>query len=649
MSATKQMTKKSAKRRAEDDQKLPIHEARDKILASYDKHSCLLIIGETGSGKTTQVPQFLLQRDPKLRIAVTQPRRVAAMSLAKRVSEEMHMELGKQVGYSVRFEECSSRETQIKFVTDGMLLRELLSDATLGKYGCVILDEAHERTLRTDILFGMLKRIQKQRKNPLKLVIMSATLDPKPFLSFFPNSDVVTVPGRQYPVRLFYTPAPQPDYLEATLITIAQLHREKPPGDILTFLTGQEEIETAQRLLIENAKHFERKMLVCPIFASMPGHQQMAAFRPAPPGIRKVILATNIAETSITIPGVRYVIDPGFVKQRQYFGKTGMEALAVVPCSQSSARQRMGRAGREAPGECYRLYPEDEFQKLPVESPPEILRTSLSSVILTMKASGIEDVISFDYLDKPPAEGLQRGLEELLALGALDKYTGRLTQIGRLMAECPLVPILSRILLEAGKNACIEEVIIILAMLSAENIFVGTTDERDQATQMRRTFFDKTGDHMTLLNLYRTYEEVKENERTHWCKGRFLDPRALKTASDVRKQLQEFCARNGLAANSNSCIDSVVILRTLCSGYFMQAAFKQPDQSYRNLVHRQLVHIHPSSTLFNTRPECVIYHELTVTTRNYLRVVSVINPEWLLDWNQRANTVGMGASTEAQR
>lgn len=626
---------------------LPIAACRDKLVAAFNAHACLLVIGETGSGKTTQIPQYLLAEhhgDRRFRIAITQPRRVAAMALARRVADEMGVELGKTVGYSVRFEEMASRETRIKFLTDGMLLREALSDNTLSRYSVIILDEAHERTLRSDILLGMVKRIMQQRRTGLKLVIMSATIDPRKFLAFFPNGNsVFAVPGRQFPVRLFYTAEPQQDYLDAAIVSIVQVHGEKPPGDILVFLTGQEEIEAVQRILEENRKFLPKtapRLLVCPIFASLPAGQQMAAFKRAPHGCRKVVLATNIAETSITIPGIRYVIDPGFVKQRQYSSKTGMESLAVVPCSQSSARQRSGRAGREAPGECYRLYREDMFATLPAETPPEILRTNLSNAILVMKASGVDDVVGFDYLDAPSMECLKRGLEGLLALGALDRQGG-LSRVGAVMAECPLVPTLSRILLESVRLACTDSILAILSMLSADNLFVGTASEREHASAARRLFLDKSGDHLTYLNIFRAFEAIAANEQPRWATQNFMSVRALRLAVDVRAQLQHFCQKHGIStAPALADNDAFAILRCLTSGYFMQAAFRQADSSYQNVLSRQLVHIHPSSVLFGTKPECIVYHELTLTTRCYLRGVSSVSPEWVLEYGRGAAASG---------
>lgn len=573
------------------------------------------------------------------KICITQPRRVAAMSLAKRVAQEMNTKLGGVVGYSVRFDEMTSHETMIKYLTDGMLLRELLSDRTLSKYSTIILDEAHERTLRTDILFGMIKRIQATRagNQPLKVVIMSATLDPTKFQSFFRNVAVYKVPGRTFPVKLLNTVEPSQDYVDATILSIFQLHTDttRPTGDILVFLTGQEEIESVQKVLEEYGPVCPPgtpKMIICPIYASLPSHQQMAVFQNTPQGCRKIILATNIAETSITISGIRFVIDPGFVKMRQYNSRTGMEALVVRPVSKSSARQRTGRAGREAPGECYRLYTEESFLQLEEETVPEILRTNLSNVILIMKACGIENVMQFDYLDPPSLDCLQRGLEELLALGALDT-TNSLTPMGKLMAECPLIPQLSRVLLESGKLGCLEEVLSIISMLSSDTIFFSTGEDREKTSAAKKVFQHRSGDHLTLLNVFNTYMAHRNDPK--WCANNYIDSRSMKHVCEVREQLVEFCAKAGLKESScNGAVEKV--LQAFVAGYFIQAAIKLADGTYKSISGKQHVHIHPSSVLFGSRPDCIIFHEITLTSKCYLRGVSVVEPSWISEQSHKS-------------
>jgi HrpA-like RNA helicase len=386
-------------------EQLPVNQHKEAILDAVSKNRTTILVGETGSGKTTQIPQILFRskKFKKEGIVITQPRRVAAISLSKRVSDEMGRKLGTTVGYSIRFEDCTSPETKIKFVTDGMLLRELLSDSMLSKYGVIILDEAHERTLRTDVLFGAVKDILRKR-NDLKVIVMSATLNAKSFSEYFDNAPIINIPGRQFPVTVYFTAKKQADYLDAALVSVFQIHNTRPQGDVLVFLTGQEEIENLEKLINEKAKGLPEtsmKILVCPIFASLPTSQQTKVFEPTPSDTRKIVLSTNIAETSITISGIRYVVDTGMVKVRGFNPKTGIETLTVSPVSKASANQRSGRAGREAEGFCFRLYTEELFNQLAEETEPEITRCNLASVLLLLKASGIDDVVGFDFMEKP--------------------------------------------------------------------------------------------------------------------------------------------------------------------------------------------------------------------------------------------------------
>lgn len=389
---------------------LPVYQYRDELLKSIKDNQVMIIVGETGSGKTTQLPQYLIEdgytQEGKFQIAVTQPRRVAATSVAKRVSDEMEVILGQEVGYTIRFEDKTTpNKTILKYMTDGMLLREFLSDPMLSKYSCIMIDEAHERTLATDILVGLLKDILPQRKD-LKVLISSATMNAKKFSEFFNDCPIFNVPGRRYPVDIHYTLQPEANYIQAAITTIFQIHTTQPlSGDILVFLTGQEEIEKTRDNLEEIAGRLGSQipqLMITPIYANLPQEQQSRIFQKTPPNCRKIVLATNIAETSLTIDGIKYVIDPGYVKENSYVPSTNMTQLLTVPCSKASVDQRAGRAGRVGPGKCFRLFTKWSFEnELELMPKPEILRTNLSHTILLLLSLGVKDLLSFPLLDKP--------------------------------------------------------------------------------------------------------------------------------------------------------------------------------------------------------------------------------------------------------
>lgn len=435
---------------------LPVFPFRDSLIEAIKNYQILIVEGETGSGKTTQIPQYLNEagftKDGK-KIGCTQPRRVAAMSVAARVAQEMNVKLGNEVGYSIRFEDCTSDRTVIKYMTDGTLHREFLSEPDLASYSVMIIDEAHERTLHTDILFGLVKDITRFRPD-LKLLISSATLDAEKFSTFFDDAPIFRIPGRRFPVDLYYTKAPEADYIDACVVTVLQIHATQPLGDVLVFLTGQEEIETCVEMLQERTKRIGKKLkelVILPVYANLPSDMQAKIFEPTPEGARKVVLATNIAETSVTIDNIIYVIDPGFAKQNNFNSKTGMESLIVVPISKASANQRAGRAGRVAPGKCFRLYTAWAYKyELEDNTVPEIQRINLGNAVLTLKALGINDLKNFDFLDPPPHETLVLALEQLYALGALNHH-GELTKTGRRMAEFPTDPMLAKMLLASEK------------------------------------------------------------------------------------------------------------------------------------------------------------------------------------------------------
>ncbi|KAK1294409.1 putative pre-mRNA-splicing factor ATP-dependent RNA helicase [Acorus calamus] len=608
----------------------------------------------------SELPQFLFNGgfcDGGKVIGITQPRRVAAVTVAKRVAEECGIELGQKVGYSIRFEDVTSRSTRIKYMTDGLLLR----------YSVILVDEAHERTVHTDVLLGLLKDVQRARSKynttqnnsdkvngnysavsgkegithcpsylkpcqgakffPLKLIIMSASLDARGFSEYFGGARAVHIQGRQYPVDILYTYDPVRDYLNAALITILQ-----------------EEIESVERLVRERIRHLplsSQNVVTVSIYSSLPSEQQMKVFRPPPPGCRKVILATNIAETSVTIPGIKYVIDPGVVKARDYSAKTGLESLVIVPTSKAQALQRSGRAGREGPGKCFRLYPESVFFELKDSTLPEIKRCNLSSIVLQLKALGIDDIIGFDFMDKPDRDSIKKSLEQLIALGALTDEYKLSDPVGQQMSRLPLDPIHSKAIILATQYNCLEEMLITVSMLSVESIFYSPHDKLEEAKVAWKRFSCLEGDHITLINVYRASVEFIEKSKIKesrvkaiegnlkkWCRENFINNRSLRHAQDVHSQIRGHVQQMGLTVNS--CGDDMLqFRRCLAASFFLNAALKQPDGSYRAMESGQRVQIHPSSMISGTKPDCVIYNELVQTNRPYLRYVTRIDPLWL--------------------
>ncbi|XP_067865713.1 LOW QUALITY PROTEIN: pre-mRNA-splicing factor ATP-dependent RNA helicase DHX16 [Heterodontus francisci] len=617
---------------------LPVFPYRQDLLAAIAEHQILIIEGETGSGKTTQIPQYLYEEGYTARgmkIGCTQPRRVAAMSVAARVAQEMGVKLGNEVGYSIRFEDCTSERTVLKYMTDGMLLREFLTEPDLAGYSVVIIDEAHERTLHTDILFGLIKDISRFRPD-LKVLIASATLDTDKFSTFFDEAPIFRIPGRRFPVDIYYTKAPEADYLEACVVSVLQIHVTQAPGDILVFLTGQEEIETTCEMLQERCRRLGSKiaeLLVLPIYANLPSDMQAKIFEPTPSGARKVVVATNIAETSLTIDGIIYVIDPGFCKQKSYNARTGMESLIVTPCSKASANQRAGRAGRVAAGKCFRLYTAWAFKhEMEETSVPEIQRTNLGNVVLLLKSLGINDLIHFDFMDPPPHETLVLALEQLYALGALN-HLGELTKLGRRMAELPVDPMLSKMILASELFQCSEEILTIAAMLSVNNaIFYRPKDkvvhaQRPHEDNARMNFFLPGGDHLVLLNVYTQW--VESGYSTQWCYENFIQFRSMRRARDVREQLEGLMERIEVEMKS-SAGENIIIRKAITAGFFYHTA-RLTRTGYKTVKHQQAVYVHPNSSLFEEQPRWLIYHELVFTTKEFMRQVIEIDSGWLLE------------------
>merc|ERR1719266_435291 len=516
----------------EQRQSLPIYKLKDELIRAINDNQILIVVGETGSGKTTQMTQYMAECGFAARgkIGCTQPRRVAAMSVAKRVAEEYGCLLGQEIGYTIRFEDCTTNETIIKYMTDGFLLRECLIDPEMKSYSCIMLDEAHERSISTDVLFGLLKKATELRPD-LKVIVTSATLDAVKFSEYFKKAPIFSIPGRTFPVETLYTREPETDYLDASLITVMQIHLNDPPGDILLFLTGQEEIDTACEVLFERMKSLGPEvpeLIILPVYSALPSEMQSRIFDPAPPGSRKVVIATNIAETSLTIDGIYYVVDPGFVKQKVYNSKTGMDSLVVTPISQAQAKQRAGRSGRTGPGKTYRLYTERAYRDEMLATPvPEIQRTNLASTVLQLKAMGINDLLHFDFMDAPPVEAMIHALELLHTLSALDDE-GLLTRLGRRMAEFPLDPNLSKMLIMSVHLQCSDEILTIVSMISVQDVFYRPKEKQELADQKKAKFNQAEGDHLTLLAVYNAWKTNKFSAA--WCYENFVQMRTLKRA-----------------------------------------------------------------------------------------------------------------------
>lgn len=681
----------------ESRKKLPIWSRQQDIKAALEKNDVLVLSGETGSGKSTQLPQFLLESKWCSKcVAVTQPRRVAAISLARRVAEEMGTPLGKsspasKVGYSVRFDDSTSPSTRIKYLTEGMLLQEMLRDSAMSQYSCVVVDEVHERSVNVDLILGFLKGlvkgINKKRKTPLKVVVMSATADVAGIARFFdepmpsekasgtdgdeeddlneakingdaPKRPVASpkpvstchVEGRQYPVKLSYLDRPTDDVLQTAFERIFQIHCKEPmPGDILVFLTGQETIQSLQKLIEEYAVNLTAdypKLLVLPLFAALPQHAQQRIFQSAPPNTRKVILSTNIAETSVTVPGVRFVVDTGKAKIKQFRNRLALDSLLIKPISRSSADQRKGRAGREAPGQCYRLYTQEGYNSLEKNATPEILRCDLSAAVLTMKARGVPDPLSFPFLTPPPRDAMEKALLQLLQLSALAE-DGSISVTGKAIARLPLTPTLGRVILSSARSdpPCLRETIDIVACLSVENIFVNveTEETREQAADARGQLYRRSGDHMTLLAAVQAYA-AENSDRKAWAERHLISHRAMQSVMDVRKQLRAQCLQAKLLPSGSSFSDgddegvssadeelTERILKAFLSGFANNIARLCPDGSYKTFVGNQTVSIHPSSVLFGRKVEALVYNEFVYTNKAYARGVSAIQLKWLED------------------
>lgn len=618
-----------------------------EIVDRVRKHDVVVIVGETGSGKTTQISQILNRAhfaDSGI-IAITQPRRVAAVSVARRVASEMNVRLGEEVGYSIRFEDRTSDKTRIKYLTDGCLLRELLSDAELRQYSVIILDEAHERSLNTDILLGLLKRLAGRSCPDLKIVITSATLDEDKFSQFFSGCPVMKIPGKLFPVEILYSTEQPINYIESAVQTALEIHTQEGPGDILLFLTGKEEIEKAVKKIEDRVRLLEEgscmDAIILPLHASLEPELQVRVFTPSPPSCRRIIVATNIAETSLTVDGVVFVIDPGVVKQHQYNPATGMYSLVVVQISRVQATQRAGRAGRTRPGKCYRLYTESMFQnELPAVTVPEIQRSSLTGAVLHLKSLDLKDVnvLDFEFLDPPSRASLEDALQQLYIIDAI-REDGSITSLGKRMAVLPLEPSLARALVAAEDAGCLNQALTVAAMLSCEFLF--TSISKKGAPQKRDLEFKNLpdgkglGDHIQLLQIYEEWR--RDGYSFGWCEQHGVQARSMMFAREIRRQLSQIMQfdRQGSNRYEGKDHNMVALRKSLCIGFSNRLAQRMPRHNgYRTLgIKPQLVQIHPSACSMEVDddgllPEWVVYNELVNTGRPFIKHVCAVKGSW---------------------
>ena len=677
---------------------LPIYKSKQELinLLKEPEIKVIIIMGETGCGKTTQVPKIIYENFPlnNKMICITQPRRIAAISLSQRVAEEMGTKIGDLVGYSVRFREKMSKNTKIKFVTDGMLVRECIISKNLEKYKYIILDEVHERSIHTDILMMICKDLIFNQKNKdLKLIIMSATLNPEKYMNYFNTKSLLKIQGRKFPIKVYNIeddnkniPEEKEDkkdyydiiskYIDLCLNCILQIilspKEEDKTGDILVFLPGQEDIEDLQELLkvkkeeinVEFPKlNIDYKVL--PLFGSLPSNLQFKIFHPIKnkfnKTIRKIILATNIAETSLTIKNIKYIIDSGFFKMRKFYPKINIDMLKVTKISKNSALQRAGRTGREAPGVCYRLYTQKDYNNFEDNIEPEILRINLRNISLQLFSIGYNNFEDIDFIDKPPIENFSSAFDDLISFGALDKDK-KITTLGKKMSILPMDPMYSLILINALNyeyREVFDDIVSIVALLQSDNIFYNPNNMKEKIEKIREKYCDSISDHLSLRNIFKEYKKSKN--KYEFCKENFLNDKALMKSVEIYEQLisylkkikyDEFNSKNkneqiedkieqiDLYLNSlknqnnfnninNNENKNELIIQCLLTGYFNNIAKYSNDNFFDTLKGNQSCKIHPTSILIK-KPKLgkqyryLFFNEMIVTSKKYLKCCTLI-------------------------
>ncbi|MFE2929907.1 MULTISPECIES: ATP-dependent RNA helicase HrpA [unclassified Streptomyces] len=625
-------------------EQLPVSQKKDEILEAIRDHQVVIVAGETGSGKTTQIPKICMELGRGVRgmIGHTQPRRIAARTVAERVADELKTPLGEAVGWKVRFtDQVNPEATFVKLMTDGILLAEIQTDRELRAYDTIIIDEAHERSLNIDFLLGYLARLLPKRPD-LKVVITSATIDPERFARHFGEAPIVEVSGRTYPVEVRYRPLLEEDtddsdrdQITAICDAVDELQAEGP-GDVLVFLSGEREIrDTADALNKRNLRHTE----VLPLYARLSHAEQHRVFQRHTG--RRIVLATNVAETSLTVPGIKYVIDPGNARISRYSHRTKVQRLPIERISQASANQRKGRCGRTSDGICIRLYSEDDFLTRPEFTDPEILRTNLASVILQMTAAGLGDIEKFPFIDPPDHRNIRDGVQLLQELGALDveekspqegKKGQRLTQLGRKLSQLPVDPRLARMVIEADRNGCVREVMVIASALSIQDPRERPSEKQTQADQQHARFKDETSDFLAFLNLWRYIREQQKERGSssfrRMCKQEYLNFLRIREWQDIYAQLRTVAKQMGIQLNEEDAPEQSVHT-SLLAGLLSHIGLKDTEKNEYLGARSAKFAIFPGSALFKKQPRFVMSAELVETSRLWARVNAKVEPEWI--------------------
>nr|WP_281420781.1 ATP-dependent RNA helicase HrpA [Alteromonas lipotrueiana] len=611
---------------------LPVSDKKDDIKEAIANNQVVIVAGETGSGKTTQLPKICLElgRGVGGMIAHTQPRRLAARSVANRIADELETPLGEKVGFKIRFSDNVSTDSYIKLMTDGMLLAEMQQDRFLNQYDTIIIDEAHERSLNIDFLLGYLKQLLKKRAD-LKLIITSATIDPQRFSRHFDNAPVIEVSGRTYPVEIRYRPTSEMDndieQTEAIVAAVDELESEAP-GDVLVFLSGEREIRDTQDAL---EKQHYRNTEVVPLYARLSASEQNRIFQ-SHQG-RRIVLATNVAETSLTVPGIKYVVDPGMARISRYSARSKVQRLPIEAISQASANQRAGRCGRVSEGICIRLYSEEDYLGRPEFTDPEILRTNLASVILQMLALGLGEISRFPFVEPPDSRNINDGFRLLEEIQAVAKKQGKmqLTEAGRQIARLPIDPRYARMVLEANRTNALKEVMIIAAGLSIQDPRERPQEKRQQADEAHREYADKDSDFISLLNTWNAFREqqnaLSQNHLRKWCKSQFLNYLRMREWQDIVSQLKKSLAELNLGF-SNQDADFQSVHQAICAGLLSHIGTKDKDREYLGARNTRFM-IFPGSGLSKAQPKWVMAAELVETSKLFARVNARIDPAWV--------------------